>query len=145
MTPQRQRLHDALETTRAARRQPYPELVAAWDAYFTERRAWHSWLRHVRHSGQPKDTQQEENVIDLQRAPAGSRAAMQSLLFAEVKSSGMRQVEVASAAGITEKHLSQIMRGHITGGLDVIDAILAACGRELVLSTRVLLEGEDRS
>lgn len=69
-----------------------------------------------------------------------SRAAMHSLIWAEVKTSGMRQAEVAAAAGITEKHLTQIMRGHITGSLDVLDAILAACGRELVLSTRVRSE-----
>ena len=79
-------------------------------------------------------------MTDLRPNPSGSRAAMQSLLWAEVKSSGLRQVEIAAQAGITQKHLSQIMRGHLTGGLDVIDAILAACGRELVLSTRVRLE-----
>jgi len=76
-------------------------------------------------------------MTNLANPPGGSRTAMQALLWAEVRTSGLRQVEVAAGAGITEKHLSQILRGHITGSLDVIDAILAACGRELVISTRV--------
>ncbi len=68
----------------------------------------------------------------------GSREEMTALMWAEVQASGLRQVEIATNAGITEKHLSQIMRGHVTGSLDVLDAVLAACGRELVLATRVV-------
>lgn len=69
-----------------------------------------------------------------------SRGDMQALLWAEVKTSGETQARIAELAGVTPKHLSQLMRGHATGSLDTIDAVLAACGRRLVLSTRVLAD-----
>jgi transcriptional regulator with XRE-family HTH domain len=74
-----------------------------------------------------------------------SRDALQSLLWAEVRSSGFRQVEIAAQAGISEKHLSQIMRGTIVGTLDNLDRILAACGRRLVLGTAPLTDATTES
>ncbi len=79
-------------------------------------------------------------MTDLQIPATGSRLKMQRLLWAECKASGLRQTEIAVAADVTPKHLNQIMRGHITGSLDAIDRILAAIGRELVISTRLIVE-----
>lgn len=70
-----------------------------------------------------------------------TRDALASLVWAEVAASGRRQCEVAADAGITEKHMSQIVHGK-TGSLEVIDAVLAAVGRVLVLGTAVLVESD---
>lgn len=65
----------------------------------------------------------------------GSREALAWLLWAEIAGSGQRQRDVADAVGITEKHLSQTIRGRCGMSLDLVDRILAACGRRLVLAT----------
>jgi hypothetical protein len=69
-----------------------------------------------------------------------SRDALARLLWTEIKVSGMRQVEVAAHAGITEKHLSQILHLKVGANLDIVDRILAACGRRLVLATEPITE-----
>lgn len=76
-----------------------------------------------------------------------TRQALQDLLWREIRVSGMRQVEVAGEAGITEKHLSQILHGKVGANPDVVDRILSALGRRLVLGTAVAAEqpeGSDR-
>lgn len=72
-----------------------------------------------------------------------SRDALARLLWAEIKTSGQRQVEVAAAAGITEKHLSQILHLKVGANPDIVDQVLAACGRRLVLATEPITETED--
>lgn len=67
----------------------------------------------------------------------GSRDALVALVRAELAASGKTQTEVAAAAGITDKHLSRFVGGHDGMSLDVVDRVLAACGRELVLATRI--------
>jgi transcriptional regulator with XRE-family HTH domain len=62
-------------------------------------------------------------------------AALAALVRAEIEASGRRQYEVAAAAGITVKHLSRFMCGHDGMSLDLVDAVLDACDRRLVLAT----------
>jgi plasmid maintenance system antidote protein VapI len=64
-------------------------------------------------------------------------------VWSEIAASGRTQQGVAEAVGITPKHLSGMVRGHNGMGLDLVDALLAALGRELVLSTRVRTEAPD--
>jgi transcriptional regulator with XRE-family HTH domain len=61
--------------------------------------------------------------------------ALAALVRAEVEASGRRQYEIAAAVGITVKHLSRFMCGHDGMSLDLIDAVLDACDRRLVLAT----------
>ncbi len=67
---------------------------------------------------------------------ASSRDAIRRLIRAEIVASGRTQADVAEAAGITPKHMSQIVQGKVGASLDVVDRLLGAVGRELVLSTR---------
>jgi len=68
-----------------------------------------------------------------------SRDALAALVWAEIAATGHSQADIAGMAGITQKHLSQIVNGH-SGSLHTIDRVLAVLGRELVLSTRVPTE-----
>jgi plasmid maintenance system antidote protein VapI len=72
-----------------------------------------------------------------------SREALAHLLWAEIKASGFRQVAVAAAAEITEKHLSQMLNGRCDVNPDIADRIFAACGRRLVLATEPFTEKEE--
>lgn len=72
-----------------------------------------------------------------------SREAIAQLLRAEIKTSGQWHYLIAEAAGITEKHLSQILHLKVSPSLDVIDRILAACGQHLVFVTEPLIERHD--
>jgi hypothetical protein len=69
-----------------------------------------------------------------------SRDALSALLRGEIVGSGRTQTEVAADVGISQKHLSGIVNGKVSG-FGVADAILAACGRRLVLAT-VPLDGD---
>jgi transcriptional regulator with XRE-family HTH domain len=62
-----------------------------------------------------------------------SRDRLAALIRGEVRATGLAQRNIAALAGITEKHLSEIINGHTVPSLDVVDRILAAVGRELVL------------
>lgn len=64
-----------------------------------------------------------------------SREALARLIRAEIDAGGWRQHEIAREAGITEKHLSQIVNLKAGASLDLVDRVLAACGRRLVLAT----------
>jgi transcriptional regulator with XRE-family HTH domain len=68
---------------------------------------------------------------------ADSSAAIASLIWAEIAASGRTQADVCTAVGITQKHMSRFVTGKTGMSLDLVDAILADLGRELVLSTRV--------
>lgn len=70
----------------------------------------------------------------------GSREALARLIWAEIAGSGQRQCDVADTVGITEKHLSQTINGKTGMQLDLVDRVLAACGRRLVLATEVVAE-----
>jgi len=70
-----------------------------------------------------------------------SRDALATLVWAEIAISGFTQATVAEMAGITAKHLSQMINGRTVGSLDMVDRILAVLGRELVLTTRVVSNG----
>jgi plasmid maintenance system antidote protein VapI len=70
----------------------------------------------------------------------GSSDALASLVWAEVAASGCRQAEVCRAVGISQKHLSEMVNGRAGMSLDLVDRVLAAVGRELVLSTRVQVD-----
>lgn len=72
-----------------------------------------------------------------------TREAFAELLWLEIRASGMRQLEVAAEAGITEKHLSQILNLKCGASPDIVDRILAALGRRLVLATVVKPDGDD--
>ena len=71
---------------------------------------------------------------------AGSRDALARLIWAEIAGSGQQQQDVAATVGITQKHLSQTINGRCGMQLDMVDRVLAACGRRLVLATEVLPE-----
>jgi hypothetical protein len=58
-----------------------------------------------------------------------------ALVRAEVEASGRRQYEIAATVGITPKHLSQFLVGHSGMSLDLVDKVLDACDRRLVLAT----------
>lgn len=67
-----------------------------------------------------------------------SQEALASLVWAEIAASGRTQADVCAAVGITEKHLSRFVNGHDGMSLDLVDAVLAELGRELILATAVL-------
>jgi transcriptional regulator with XRE-family HTH domain len=58
------------------------------------------------------------------------------LLRSEMRGSGLDQKDIAGLAGISEKHLSEIANGHAVPRLSLVDQLLTALGRELVLITR---------
>lgn len=74
------------------------------------------------------------------RSP-GDRLAV--LVWAEVKASGARQVEVAADAGISEKHLSQMFNGKVRMSVGMADRLLGAVGRRLVIGTKLVTEEAD--
>ncbi|GAA0738608.1 helix-turn-helix transcriptional regulator [Dactylosporangium roseum] len=78
---------------------------------------------------------------------ASTREALAELLWLEIRASGMRQLEVAAEAGITEKHLSQILHLKVGASANIVDRILSVLGRRLVLATAVDVEhpGGDRT
>ena len=55
---------------------------------------------------------------------------LQTWLVRQVKDGqrrkGWSQVELAARAGISQKHLSQMLRGHVEGSLAVWDRLLVA-------------------
>jgi transcriptional regulator with XRE-family HTH domain len=69
-------------------------------------------------------------------ATAG-RTQLAALIRAEIRNSRRDQSAVARQAGVSAKHLSEIVNGHSVPSLDLVDRILAVLGRELVLTTRV--------
>ena len=58
---------------------------------------------------------------------AGLALAVENVL----RRSGLKQYAVADQLGITHKHLSQLLRGHIRMTVDVADRILRVCGYRL--------------
>lgn len=70
--------------------------------------------------------------------PARDRLA--ALVWAEVKTSGLRQCEVACEAGITEKHLNQMFHGKASMSWGMAERVLAAVGRRLVVGTEIVTE-----
>ena len=68
-----------------------------------------------------------------------SRDGLAQLIWSEIAGSGQRQCDVARVVGITEKHLSRTVQGRAGMQLDMVDRVLAACRRRLVLSTVPLL------
>lgn len=72
-----------------------------------------------------------------------SREALARLIWAEIAGSDQRQQDVAATVGITQKHLSQTINGRTGMQLDMVDRVLAACGRRLVFATEPLTEGRD--
>ena len=73
----------------------------------------------------------------------GSRETMRRLLVDEVERSGERQYVLAGLAGISAKHLNQMLQGRVGINPDHLDSILAACGRRLVLGTAPIEEEAD--
>ena len=73
---------------------------------------------------------------------SGSRTALADLLWSEIAAAGHTQAEAAATVGISQQQISRGINGHDGMSLDLVDQILAACGRELVLSTRVIPERE---
>jgi predicted transcriptional regulator len=69
-----------------------------------------------------------------------SREAIGRLLWAEMAAAGHRQYDMAETVGITPKHLSQIINVKVGTNLDIVDRILTACGRRLVLATEPITE-----
>lgn len=58
-----------------------------------------------------------------------------ALVRAEILASGHTQHEIADAVGITPKHLSGFLCGYSGMSLNLVDQVLDACDRQLVLST----------
>jgi hypothetical protein len=69
-----------------------------------------------------------------------SREAIARLVWAEIAAAGYRQHDMAETVGITPKHLSQMVNVKVGANLDIVDRILAACGRRLVLATEPITE-----
>ncbi len=64
-----------------------------------------------------------------------SQRALADLIRWEIDGAAMTQRHVAKLAGVTEKHLSQAVNGRCGMSLDLVDQVLAACRRRLVLAT----------
>lgn len=71
-----------------------------------------------------------------------SREALAALIRAEIAASGLSQARLAARAVVTPKHMSQVVNGQ-SGSLEVLDRILAALGRDLVVATRVRTKVSD--
>jgi DNA-binding phage protein len=67
-----------------------------------------------------------------------TREALADLVRAEICASGQTQTAIAASAGITLKHLNRFLRGHDGMALDLVEKVLTACGRRLVLATQPL-------
>lgn len=66
-----------------------------------------------------------------------SSQQLAALIRAEIHGSGLDQKTVAGLAGVSVKHISEIVNGHTVPSLDLVDRLLTALGQELVLITRV--------
>lgn len=60
---------------------------------------------------------------------------MRTLVRTQVRRSGRRQIAIAAEAGCSEKHLSQMLTGHIVISIKWAASILSACDRNLVLDS----------
>lgn len=65
----------------------------------------------------------------------GSRGTLADLIAGEIAAAGMTQHHVAQLVGISDKHLSQVVTGRCGMSLDLVDRVLGACRRRLVLAT----------
>lgn len=74
-----------------------------------------------------------------ERAEPGSREALAELVWAEIAAAGMTQHHAALLAGVTDKHLSQFITGKSGMSLDLVDRVLSACRRRLVLTTEPIV------
>lgn len=61
----------------------------------------------------------------------GSAAAVRGALRAFMRANGITQRQLAARLGVTEKHVSQVFRGHIRLTFVMADAIAEAVGFEL--------------
>lgn len=69
-----------------------------------------------------------------------TKAALARLLWAEMAAAGHQQQDVAATIGISEKHLSQMVNLKSGMSLNLVDQILAMCGRRLVLATEPITD-----
>lgn len=65
---------------------------------------------------------------------------LQSLLSALVRDTQIRQIAIASRAGLSVKHLSQMLNGRVEGTLTMWQAVLDAAGVSLLPQSRGALE-----
>lgn len=72
-----------------------------------------------------------------------TREAMARLVWAEIAAAGYRQQDMAETVGITPKHLSQMVNVKVGVNPDLLDRILAVCGRRLVLGTEPITTPPD--
>lgn len=79
------------------------------------------------------------------RAESRSDGELRELLWSEIVATGLRQADVCAIVGISQKHLSTTLKGHNGMSLAVVDQVLAALNRKLVLTTVPLMGGEDES
>lgn len=74
--------------------------------------------------------------------PSSEESALTRLVRRELDDAGWWQKDVAEAVGCTEKHLSQLLNGHVAMSEEWAVKILAALGRQLVVAS-VPLETPD--
>jgi plasmid maintenance system antidote protein VapI len=69
-------------------------------------------------------------------------SALLDLVRAELDDAGWWQKDLAAAVGCTEKHMSQLLNGHVAMSEEWAVKILAALGRQLVVAS-VPIKGPD--
>ena len=66
----------------------------------------------------------------------------------EIKARGMSQSDIAGRTGLDKGNLSRILNGHVSPTLETAEAIIQACGMQLIAVTnrdlRDLLEARGR-
>jgi predicted transcriptional regulator len=65
---------------------------------------------------------------------------LRELVSAEIAAAGKTQTQVAEELGISQKHVSQTLIGHVGLSVNLAERMLAVCGRVLVLGTEPLGE-----
>jgi transcriptional regulator with XRE-family HTH domain len=59
-------------------------------------------------------------------------AAIKTRIRAELRADGCTQKDLAWYLGLSEKHVSQVLTGRVTGSFDVIEAMASAVGLSLL-------------
>lgn len=86
-------------------------------------------VRPVRHPGRDGHAVRTEAVTD---------SALLDLILRELDDAGWWQKDLAQAIGCTEKHLSQLLNGHVAMSEAWAVRVLAALGRQLVVASAPL-------
>jgi transcriptional regulator with XRE-family HTH domain len=63
-------------------------------------------------------------------------ASIKARIKAELRADGCTQKDLARYLGLSEKHVSQMLTGRVTGTLPLIEAMASAVGLSLGITTR---------